>query len=202
MILCSPELASLGPPRPRQRRTTILGWIPARFPVSPSYCSSRPQRGPEVGGKSQSCDYNFSLCLRAKAGFGCNRQQKWCLRGVFDGTSRRESSSGRTQLARIKNWAKNARGGLISWSRWHCKSLAIPPRCASPAAYEGQAKFATTCAMATAQPLVAQRTNGPCTHGLETFRARRPLTLARKETTHTAHPRENRRATPLARERR
>jgi len=51
--------------------------------------------------------------------------------------------------------------------------------------------------MATAQPLVAQRTNGPCTHGLETFRARRPLTLARKETTHTAHPRENRRATPL-----
>ena len=35
--------------------------------------------------------------------------------------------------------------------------------------------------MATAQSLVAQRTNGPCSHGLETFRARRPLTLARED---------------------
>ena len=102
----------------------------------------------------------------------------------------------------IKNWAKNVRGGLISWSRWHRKSLAIPPRCASPAGIRGEARFATTCAMATTQSLVAQRRDGPFASGLETFRARRPLTLAREETTHTAHPREKRRARPLTRERR
>ena len=144
---------------------------------SAAYCSARPQRGPEVGGTSQSWSITAAHFHCEPSLWCCNRQQKWCLRGVLSGTSRGESGNGRTQLARIKNWAKNARGGSISWSRWHRKSLAIPPRCASPAANEALLKLYATCAMATAQPLVAQRRNGPCTHGLETFRARRPLTL-------------------------
>ena len=59
--------------------------------------------------------------------------------------------------------------------------LATPPRYAAREANEAKLKLYATCAMATAQPLVAQRTNRPCTHGPETFRARRPLTLARED---------------------
>ena len=166
------RMASLGPPRRASAAPPKLIYTRTVFQSAFLLICAAPTRSGSGWDEPIVVDYGVSFCPAIKPAT-LNRQQKWCLRGVFDGTSRGESSSGRTQPARIKNWAKNARGGSISSSRWHRKSLATPPRCASPAANEAKLKLYATCAMATAQPLVAQRTNGPCTHGLETFRARR-----------------------------
>ena len=167
-----PRIASLGLPRPASAaplfglytRTQIACLVflllhASRTPPGRNATGGSGVLGPAAG--------------RALARIQQQGPAKWYLRGVFSATSRGESSSGRTQLARIKNYAKNARGSLISTVPRYLKSLAKTPRCASPAAYEGQARFATMCAMATTQSLVARRRDGPFASGLETFRARR-----------------------------